>query len=234
MKKVLAFVFIAWGLSAPLLSSVQRLEVVSTSKLKADEENMQRADETCRKADKNLEREVFSVPQEKALERIATSLARRRDFQQKRHTFLETLNDRVGEDVSSLESEPVTFHAEPSKASLKARLQVVEVASRDLQEIISGLSATDAKLRELRENLKSQEKVMDSAAATAQSLEESRQRVITAASAVLDCVATELEKSEAEDLGWTKYYESLRDSVAKVWDDRQRKEKKLASEKGQR
>jgi hypothetical protein len=238
-------------MSLPALSPArgQSLAVVPSGEVQSYREAMDRAREAWRRSDKNLERDLFRMPQRKALERIDNAAERACAFKEAEGTYYDAFLARLRDAVSSLSSAQDPFDGEMVKGSLDQELRVVGDAERDLEQASAGLLQTndpkrlaeDAEaeaqlrsLRELRKNLEQQGRAVDEAAAKAHSLEETRQGLRASYRALLDLVAANAEQTKAEGSTWARYYDSLREVVLSRKADEHPKEGKAASEKGQR
>jgi hypothetical protein len=206
---------------------------------------MDRAREAWRTVDANLERDIFRMPQGKALERIDTADESARAFQEKQSAYYETFLARLRGAISSLSSAQGKFDAETFQGSVGRRLEALGDAERDLEQAASGLPDADTKhvlesseaqvqlrkLRDLRTNLANQSEAMNQAAAKARSLEEARLGLAASYSALLNLITVNAGQSKSENSTWIKYYDSLRELVTKRATDAPPEGKKLKSEK---
>ena len=249
MRKALVLMLVAMSLPALQLAHGQSLAVVPSGELQGYREAMDRAREAWRKSDKNLERDLFRVPQRKALERIDTAAGRARAFKEAEGSYYDALLARLRDAASSLSLAQEPFDGEMVKGSLEQKLRVVGDEERDLKEVSAGLlQANDPKklaeeaeveaqlrsLRGLRKNLEEQGSAVDEAAAKAHSLEEARQGLRASYGALLDLLAANAERAKAEGSTWDRYYDSLRQILLSRKADEHPGEGKPASEKEQR
>jgi predicted nucleic acid-binding Zn-ribbon protein len=249
MRTLVVFVLTAVSLWTPALTTGQSLVVVPSGELQDYKETMDRAREAWRKSDKNLERDVFRMPQQKALERIDTAAERARAFKEAEGDYYDAFLARLRDAVSSLSSAKDKFDGELFKSRLDQKVRVVGDVERDLEQASAELLRTNdpkklvenseleaqlRSLRDLRKNLEQQGNAVEEVTAKAHSLEEARQGLRASYSALLDLVTANAAEAKAEGSTWAKYYDSLREVVSNRKTDVHPSEKKATSEKGRR
>lgn len=222
-------VLLALLLSTPLLALGQGLVVVPPGELKARKEAMERAYEDWRAGDKGLERNVFRSQQGKALEQIDAACERARAFQEARSAYDEALLARVRDSISSLSSAQGKSDVETIRGLIGRTLEALGDTEADLEQTVPAFPGADPKqvlkfseaqaqlrhLWDLRKNLAEQAGALDQAAATEESLEQVRHRLLASFGALLSSFAADALQAESEGSEWIKYYDSLRDLVAK-------------------
>ena len=206
----------------------QSLTVVPPSQMKARREALERAYETWRQTEPNLESELFTESADIIDARIEHAAERAEAFSRARQGYYEVLITDVRGQLRLLEQPLASIGLEGvgEKAVLEHKLQALTDNERELQRALEK-APTDGRgtlIREqirqqlnaaaqLRQNLAAQSQTAIKLGETEGKFEQNRRALATSYDSLLRVFEGELARARGEDKLWRDYYDGLRQAV---------------------